>query len=189
MKRTIYLIITITIALALVAVVILNNIKEDIVKEDNLELVQPSKSLDKEQTITTKKFTEEELTRTNGEGAVEIDITFLNPLENDQQFWVFKVAMNTHSVNLDKYNLSELTTFKVDGNNQLQKEVVIEKKGAGHHIMHYIKVSKEINGQKVIKENIKSISIEIKDVDNVALRTFEWDFTRFQNLITESGEN
>lgn len=197
MNKKIFIIISI-FAIALVAVVILkknpvasiqsSGQEKYRAKEDNLEIEQSS-SLDKEKAITREKFTVEELTRTNEEGAVEIDVTFLNPIENDQEFWIFRVAMNTHSVNLDKYNLSELITFTLDGNNQVQNELIVEKKGVGHHIMHYIKVPKEINGQQVIKENINFISIEIKEVDNVALRTFEWDITQFQNLITESGGN
>lgn len=186
------------IAIALVVTVLLKKNTVEPISQNSQEINRVKKEVqeveqsllpDKAQGNTNEKVTVEELTRANSEGAVDIEITFLNPLENDPQFWIFSVSMNTHSVNLEQYNLSELVTFIVDGSSKAQNDLVINKKGASHHISYQIKIPKVINGQPVINDNTNSVALEIKDIDNVALRTFEWDIKQFQDQLTASGGN
>lgn len=125
-------------------------------------------------------ITSNNLTKTNEEGAVSVAITFLNPVENNNDYWVFEMAINTHSVNLDQYDFHKLTSLSID-DKTFHDEFVFEKEGIGHHITYNIKVPKIIDGNKIITKESKNLILYLKDIDGIPLRTYEWDLTQYKN--------
>jgi len=89
----------------------------------------------------------------------------LNPKKNDEPR--FQVVLDTHSVNLDTYDLKSITVLRDDtGKSYLPTK--LENKGSGHHrqvILTFMKVSPEA----------KRLEIVIKNVAGVKERTFRWN--------------
>jgi hypothetical protein len=104
-------------------------------------------------------------TRTVSGGGVTVTVTYLDPkTSNDLRF---QVVLDTHSVNLDGYDLKAITVLRDDtGKSYLPTEV--ENKGSGHHrevTVIFPKVSSEANRLEIV----------IKDIAGMKERTFNWD--------------
>jgi hypothetical protein len=66
----------------------------------------------------------------NSGGGVTVKVTYLNPNSADEPR--FQVVLDTHSVNLDAYDLKTMTVLRDDaGKNYAATRV--ENKGSGHH--------------------------------------------------------
>ncbi|HEX9271951.1 MAG TPA: hypothetical protein VGA01_07035 [Candidatus Binatia bacterium] len=104
-------------------------------------------------------------TRTDSGGGVTVKVTYLDSKTSNEV--LFQVVLDTHSVNLDSYDLKTLTVLRDDtGKTYLPKEV--ENKGSGHHreaTLIFPKLSSEA----------KRLEIAIKDVGGMKERTFNWD--------------
>lgn len=117
-------------------------------------------------------------TLTNGEGAVRIAITYLNPIEKveDNQL-VFRVSMDTHSVNLDQYRMEELTVLRDDKGNEYEAQGWFSPRGRGHHRSGVVKFSnKNTSGRPIIDPQTKYIEVIIKGVNGIPQRVFKWEF-------------
>jgi hypothetical protein len=104
-------------------------------------------------------------TRTVSGGGVTVKVTYLD--SNTANDLRFQVVLDTHSVNLDIYDLKSITILRDDtGKSYLPTGV--ENKGGGHHrevTVIFPKLSSEP----------KSLEIVIKDVAGMKERTFNWD--------------
>jgi hypothetical protein len=104
-------------------------------------------------------------TRTDSGGGVTVKITYLDSKTSNEVR--FQVVLDTHSVNLDSYDLKTVTVLRDDtGKTYLPTEV--ENKGSGHHreaTLIFPKLSSEA----------KRLEIAIKDVGGMKERTFNWD--------------
>ena len=98
-------------------------------------------------------------------GGVTVKVIYLNPKSNENPR--FRVLLDTHSVNLDSYDLKGLTVLRDEtGKSYLPTDT--ENKGSGHHretILTFPKLSTET----------KRLEIAIKDVAGVKERTFSWN--------------
>lgn len=104
-------------------------------------------------------------TRTDSGGGVTVKVTDLDPkASNDLRF---QVVLDTHSVNLDGYDLKTITVLRDDtGKSYLPTEV--ENKGSGHHREATVSFSK-------VSPETTQLEIILKDVAGVKERTFRWD--------------
>jgi hypothetical protein len=103
-------------------------------------------------------------TQTVAGGGVTVKATFLNP--KDAADPRFQVVLDTHSVNLDAYDLKTTIVLRDDAGKSYAP-VAVENKGSGHHreaIVSFPKISPES----------KRIELVIKDVAGVQERTFVW---------------
>ncbi|HIH43766.1 MAG TPA: hypothetical protein HA257_01370 [Candidatus Methanoperedenaceae archaeon] len=92
--------------------------------------------------------------RENLEGGVRITITPINVTD----ILTLEVSLNTHSVDLDRYNLTELAYLK-DGSGNVYKPLSWESDGGGHHISGILKFSSlnYTQGFEIVIENIAGI--------------------------------
>ncbi len=126
----------------------------------------------------SSELTKKDVTIVNNEGAVEISITYLNPIKDIKDGELaFEVRMKTHSVDLDSYKMEKLTFLKDDKGNIYKPLGWFNPGGGGHHRLGIIKLSsKDGNGKDIINKKTKYITVVIKDVDNVKERSFQWKF-------------
>lgn len=111
--------------------------------------------------------TKSALTRIDSQGAVGVEATLL-PEKSSSNELIFEIVMNTHSVDLLQYPLNELTHLSFGTAANTSGEFEWERASEdSHHMVGYLKWKGE-----VIEE---SITLEIKDIDNVSLRTFTWE--------------
>ena len=107
-----------------------------------------------------------ELTRTHSGGGVTVKVTYLNPQgEEDARF---DIALDTHSVNLDAYDLKAVSVLRDEAGNAYQP-IRIENKGSGHHRQLVLVFPKP-------SEEVKKLELVIKDIGGVKERIFHWDF-------------
>ncbi len=104
-------------------------------------------------------------TRTDSGGGVTIKVTYLDSKITDDLR--FQVVLDTHSVNLDGYDLKSITVLRDDtGKNYLPTG--IEDKGSGHHRETTVSFARIVN-------RTKRVELVIKDVAGVKERIFRWD--------------
>ena len=104
------------------------------------------------------------MTQTIAGGGVTVKVTYLNPKATDHMR--FQVVLDTHSVNLDTYDLKSLAVLR-DETGKTYFPDKVENKGGGHHresILSFPKLSPEA----------KRVELMIKDLSGVKERTFVW---------------
>lgn len=107
-------------------------------------------------------------TRSNSGGGVTVKVTFLNHESTDEAR--FQVMLDTHSVNLDSYDLKALSILRDDAG-QSYSPTQVENKGSGHHrevILIFPKPSAQA----------KRLDLVIQDIAKVKERSFSWDLPR-----------
>jgi len=102
--------------------------------------------------------------QTGSGGGVTVKVSYLAQTEHEARF---SVALDTHSVNLDAYDLKALSVLRDDTGMTLQPTGA-ENKGSGHHreiILTFPRPSLER----------KWLELVIKDIAGVKERTFRWN--------------
>ena len=105
------------------------------------------------------------LTQTVSGGGVTVKVTYLNPKSGDEPR--FQIVLDTHSVNLDDYDLKTLASLR-DDTGKTSSPTMVEKKGDGHHREATVSFLKPSQGAK-------RVELVIKDVAGVKERVFRWD--------------
>jgi hypothetical protein len=103
-------------------------------------------------------------TQTVAGGGVTVKATFLNP--KDAADPRFQVVLDTHSVNLDTYDLKSIAVLR-DDTEKTYVPTAIENKGGGHHREAVVTFAK-------LAPEAKRIELIIRDVAGVKERTFVW---------------
>ena len=104
-------------------------------------------------------------TQTVSGGGVTAKVTYLNPKSNDDPR--FQVVLDTHSVNLDSYDLKTITVLRDDAGKSYGPTGA-ENKGSGHNREVTLTFSK-------VSPDAKHVEIIIKDLAGVKERTFRWN--------------
>ncbi len=98
-------------------------------------------------------------------GGVTVKVAYLNP--NTAEDPRFQVVLDTHSVNLDVYDLKSITVLR-DDTGRDYVPTAVESKGAGHH--------REVTLTfPTTPPGAKRLEMVIKGVAGVKERVFRWD--------------
>ena len=108
------------------------------------------------------------LVQSNTGGSVTIDVEWIKA-EDDSL--VFNVAMNTHSVDLDEYDLGKLTVLRDDAGNEY-RPVSWDSAPGGHHRMGTLTF---LLPDSLSQEKAKYVEIIIRDVAGVGARVLKWE--------------
>ena len=104
-------------------------------------------------------------TRTDSGGGVTVKVT---PLDSTAKGDLrFQIAFDTHSVDLDSYDLKSLTVLR-DGAANIYHPTSVESKGSGHHRQATVTFAK-------LRKSVKRIELVINGVAGVKERVFRWD--------------
>jgi hypothetical protein len=122
-------------------------------------------------------LTKQELTRRHQGDAVEIALTYMNPLGQAQDGnLTFEMRMNTHSVELDQYQMEKLSFLKDDQGNEYPALGLFSPGGGGHHRYGMLKFApKAKEGREIAGQGRKYFQVIIRDVAGVKERSFRWD--------------
>jgi hypothetical protein len=113
------------------------------------------------------------LTRSAEAGAVTVDITPLNLRNANASTLDFKIAMNTHSVELG-VDLAKLAVLKV-GDNEVAAKVWQAPAGGGHHVEGTLSFPGVTAAGKPVLEGATSITVVIRNLAGVPERKFTWN--------------
>ena len=112
------------------------------------------------------------LTRKSDAAQVTVEVTPASPPAAGQAL-TFKVLMDTHSVDLDGYDLSRLAALRVDGGKDVAPSAWNAPKG-GHHREGTLTFPALDGGGPAIPGGAKSVVLVIRDIAGVAERSFTW---------------
>ena len=88
---------------------------------------------------------------------------------------VFEVAMDTHSVDLDGYDLRKLAALRTDGGDEVRPSGAWDAPKGGHHREGTLTFpQRSPDGSRVIGPDTRRIQLVIRDVADVPERSFEW---------------
>jgi hypothetical protein len=98
-------------------------------------------------------------------GGVTAKVTYLNPKSADEPR--FQIVLDTHSVNLDAYELKTIAVLRDDTGNSYSPAAV-QNKGGGHHRETIVSFPK-------LSPGTKRAELVIKDIAGIKERTFVWN--------------
>jgi hypothetical protein len=104
------------------------------------------------------------LTQSIAGGGVTAKVTYLNPKSGDEPR--FQVVLDTHSVNLDAYDLRIIAELR-DDSGKIYSPTAVENKGSGHHRETFVSFPKPAPATK-------RIELVIKELAGMKERTFVW---------------
>jgi len=113
------------------------------------------------------------LTRTDQQGAVVIEVTPLD-LEAPGQTLDFQVSLNTHSVDLSM-DLTALATLKTDTGSSVQAASWNGPRG-GHHVSGKLSLPATLDGKGLL-QGASRLTLTIQNV-GAPSRVFTWDIVR-----------
>ena len=127
------------------------------------------------------------VTRSHSGGAITIDVSWLKPDDvSAAEKLTFEVRMNTHSVDLEQYDMARLSRLETNGGPSIEALGWFNPGGGGgHHRYGVLKFSaKRPDGSPFIQAETRFIEVVIKGVSGVAERRFRWDLilTKTENM-------
>lgn len=109
-------------------------------------------------------------TQTSEGGQVSVAITWSGP----ESGLVFDVAMNTHSVDLDGYDLAQLAVLRTDTAQEVRPSGW-DAAGGGHHRAGTLTFpSQDADGKPLLGPNVRAITLIIRNVAGIPERSFQW---------------
>ncbi|MDW7732668.1 MAG: hypothetical protein SCH66_09610 [Methanolobus sp.] len=112
----------------------------------------------------------------NSEGPVTVSLRYLGETSNREyaDFMAFSVSMDTHSVNLDEYNMEDLSYLRNSNNEKYLPSKWIEDDGSGgHHRSGVLLFPKyDESGDSILDPGDSYFEIVVNEVGGVAERTF-----------------
>jgi len=98
-------------------------------------------------------------------------VTVTATLVNDQaETTAIKLALNTHSVDLNGYQFEKMATLHDDGGKTYPLQAVESASGGGHHREAVLRFGK-------LSQGAKTVELVVKDLAGVPERTFRWSLT------------
>lgn len=110
---------------------------------------------------------DDSLTRTDTQGAVAVIATIIPEKSNTNQL-VFELVLNTHSVDLSKYNISKASKIVFDCREESQEFIWKASSEDSHHMSGIL----TWDGQVTV--DFKEVSLKLEQIDNIPVRTFSW---------------
>ena len=113
-------------------------------------------------------------TRQNEGGSVTIDVTWKNPTDTSAPI-AFKVAMDTHSVDLDKVDLGKVALLRNDQGREVKPEAWDAPAGGHHREGSLLFPSQDGSGSPMVGVGVKALELVIRDVAGVKERVLRWE--------------
>jgi hypothetical protein len=108
----------------------------------------------------------DDLTQTNDEAAVTIQVTPLNLNDRSAATLDFEIALNTHSVELG-YDLTAIATLSNDAGEKVQPTKWDGPGGGGHHREGTLSFPQ-------LKNRSQALTLTLRGIADVPERTFTW---------------
>lgn len=117
------------------------------------------------------------LTLTDSQGTVVIQTTLMLAESSNSQL-VFEIVMNTHSVDLNQYDLTRIANLSFESTSALPGSFSWESSNNDtHHKLGYLKWS------GTTPKDISALTLELEGIDEIPSRTFTWDQKEYLDQI------
>jgi hypothetical protein len=115
-------------------------------------------------------------------GATQTDeggqVTIAATLQRSDAETIFNVAMNTHAVDLDDYDLKQLAVLHIDGGREVQPISWDAPKGGHHRSGTLTFPATDADGTPLTASATYTIELVIRDIAGVPERSFRWALER-----------
>jgi hypothetical protein len=122
--------------------------------------------------------TEAELTRTSQAEGITVAVTFMNPLlkpEESAGQLVFKIALETHTIDLSQFDLTKLAVLRTSEGVTVSEGFLWEPESeSGHHRKGVLKVAEMGGGAPIITKETQWLELELKGIGMLS-RVFRWE--------------
>jgi hypothetical protein len=112
------------------------------------------------------------LTLKNEEGQVTVEVTWAGTSPGVGSV-MFEVVLDTHSVDLDRYDLRDLAVLRTDTGIEARPTEWRAPKG-GHHRKGALTFPAAVEGRPVLGPEARQIELVIRDIAGVPERRFTW---------------
>jgi hypothetical protein len=123
-------------------------------------------------------LTEADLTRTSQAAGITVAVTFMNPLLKPEEVngkLVFKVALDTHTVDLSQFDLTKLAVLRTSEGKVIADGFSWEPESeSSHHRSGLLKLAATTEGTLLITPGTNYIELELKEI-GVPSRLFKWE--------------
>jgi hypothetical protein len=109
-------------------------------------------------------------TQTSEGNQVTVKVTWAGPTSG----LVFRVALDTHSVDLDQYDLRVLAVLRVGPGTDVRPSAWDAPKGGHHREGTLTFPAQGPDGKNLLGQDVREITLMIRDVAGVPERTFRW---------------
>jgi hypothetical protein len=122
--------------------------------------------------------TEADLTRTSQAEGITVAVTFMNPLlkpEESAGQLVFKIALDTHTIDLSQFDLTKLAVLRTSEGVTVSEGFLWEPESeSGHHRKGVLKVAEMGGGAPIITKETQWLELELKGIGTLS-RVFRWE--------------
>jgi hypothetical protein len=108
--------------------------------------------------------------QTNEGGQVTIKATWQGPSAGP----VFEIVMDTHAVDLDSYDLTQLAVLRVDGTREVRPASWDAPKGGHHRKGTLAFPTTAADGRALVGPGTRTVELIVRDVAGVPERIFRW---------------
>ncbi len=109
-------------------------------------------------------------TQTSEGGQVTVAVTWQGP----SAATAFTVAMDTHAIDLDAYDLAQLATLRTDQGREVRPVGWDAPKGGHHRSGTLTFPATAADGSPLLAPGTRAIELVIRDVADVPQRRFQW---------------
>ena len=113
-------------------------------------------------------------TRKDKQGSMTVDVKYLISKENADKQSVFQLSLDTHSVDLYKYDIEKVSYIQFDDQAPINGGVW-DFTGSAHHFKGFITFNESV------PEETKTLRLLIRDVAGVSERVLEWELPQNEN--------
>lgn len=117
-----------------------------------------------------------QLTQRNSGGQVTIDVTWKSPTSSPAEL-TYSVVMDTHSKDLDGYDLGELSVLRNDRGQQVAAQSWDSPPGGHHRSGTLVFPAVDGAGKALVEGGVRYVEMVIRDVAGVNERVLRWDIS------------
>lgn len=146
-------------------------------------IIEKNKSVEKEDYSSNKEIVEtsqedkdvkeiqqdelEKYIRYSSQGPIDIGVLYKNAIEPNDEYLIFEMMLNNHSIDVSDIDYSKFVSLKND------KGLVIKEgfewnvfEGSGHHVFGSLKIPKQYKGENIIDDTTEYIELELKGFED-----------------------
>jgi len=110
--------------------------------------------------------------QSNEGGQVTVTVTWRGPEAGP----VFVIVMDTHSVDLDSYDLQELAVLRTGDGKELRPSGWDAPKGGHHRKGNLTFPATTVDGSPLIGPTTHALQLVLRDIAGIPERVFQWEF-------------
>lgn len=146
------------------------------VQEQDLEIKQYRSTKEGSLSLKENESNDEEYIPSDRQGDVDIAVSFQNLIEEHEEELVFKVYLNTHSVDLEGIDYNDIAVLETETGLEIKDGFIWEAgQGDGHHLYKILKLPIEYNGNKLISDSTQYIKLIIAGINGEGTSEFIWN--------------